>query len=365
MSFAECITTSADGSGGGGVGLQFTSFELLLAELASQNVEGLEATLYKIGFIGDSSMAIGTWRWLTFLGGFPAQHVLVGELHLENVTDSRFGEQDASSPSTGNTRIMTAGHNLPTAGTLSIRASDGVGGVLLATSVAYTRVGDTLTFTAGDPVPGGTSTDDQFFEDGGEFGHLEGRLIVEPGALGYFSGGLMAEQGPVILEDVGLVLRDNELTICSFIALCDTTTSLSQTSALQVVGYGARTSGIYAGGARKQGLVWRRGVAFGTDRTSPSGVDFGSATDLAGDTNYTDVSMGCNTIKNETLGVARTGAIFSNDQTTDVVLSEISIGEVNIMPTNGDLIVGAYPFPLTSTNTVKVKRCKFLAGGHA
>lgn len=72
--------------------------------------------------------------------------VLKGEANLDRVTDSQYAIVVSGS---GSTRTMQSGHNLKLGG--RGLAYDISAGVALATNVAWSRVGDVVTFTAGDP----------------------------------------------------------------------------------------------------------------------------------------------------------------------------------------------------------------------
>lgn len=125
--------------------------------------------------------------------------VPIGEINFANVTDSQWAQQHSTSSTTGTTRLMQAGHNLPASGVVTIWSF--TGSVEVATSVSFTRSGDTLTFTSD---PGNTITGDVFHVEGRcEFGELRtktngGKWIPGSSSLAYWSNGLFTPWGSTI-----------------------------------------------------------------------------------------------------------------------------------------------------------------------
>jgi len=116
------------------------------------SANGLSKTLWVKGQAGSLQGGIITLEYDSVRGSF----VPASEFKITRISNSQFGIQDASSPTTGLTRILKPGHLITaTSGFVTIR--DTSAQVNIAETAAWTRVGDTLTFLSD---PGTTATED-------------------------------------------------------------------------------------------------------------------------------------------------------------------------------------------------------------
>ncbi len=113
------------------------------------------AELYTGGVVSGANL-IGRWVYDKGL----SEWVQAIPIDLTRVTDSQYGEQDAGSPTTGTTRDLKTGHNMPASGTCTVW--DRSAGAEIATAHAFTVAGDVITFVD----PGVTAESDYFHVDG-------------------------------------------------------------------------------------------------------------------------------------------------------------------------------------------------------
>lgn len=185
---------------------------------------------------------------------------------LSRVTDSQYGTQVVGSPTTGLTRTLGGGHNMPAAGFVTVW--DVSGATEIATTAAFTVSGNTITFASD---PGVTSTGDLFHVEGRcEFGELRERAngglwVPYPGALCVWSGGLATRVESVRLV-FAQVLSTNLHPSLRFVAdVARTTSTLND-----VVGCGV----LHDSDTRANGCAWHyNGINWGRT-VLRNGIDF-------------------------------------------------------------------------------------------
>lgn len=158
--------------------------------------------LYTRGTVPSEATKIGEW---VASGGllYPVKAERPDQsegIRTDLVTDSQYGIQDGASPTTGLTRTLVTGHNMPAAGFVTVW--DVSAALEIATTAAFAVAGDTITFTSD---PGTTATGDLFHVEGlCEFGELRERAngglwVPLAGGTCLWAGGLEARVKPVRL----------------------------------------------------------------------------------------------------------------------------------------------------------------------
>lgn len=160
----------------------FTDFAAMSSSLVT-NTDSIHELRSKT----DGSL-IGRWIWDAVATG----SVPVGDINLENVSTSYIGFQHSTSSTTGLTRLLQAGHNMPSSGNCTIWSM--TGSSTIATGVSFTVSGDTITFGSD---PGQSLVDDGFHVEGRcEFGEMRttaqsGKWVCGGNSLiGYWNSGL-------------------------------------------------------------------------------------------------------------------------------------------------------------------------------
>lgn len=236
--------------------------------------------LWKRGFVGQS--LIGAWQYSSALSGIRP----IGPVNLANVSATPVG---VIASGTGTTRTVDASPlTLGTSGTVTVW--DISAGSAIATGVAYTRSGTTVTFTGGDP--GATAAGDLLLDVSACELRLGTDWIPSANVTAYFNG-----SGLLVPPDSGTG-GHRQITLPTLFAAAASPDLIAVEAVLDVVEASAAASSYFGFGTLSDDEMalgvnynnagtWQRGAVFNA-RTAPSAQQ-GSATGTPG--TQADVSI--------------------------------------------------------------------------